>query len=194
MKTKPPEEGVNNVDSDGKKRQIHFFSIDNELVYWNFFLDFGPLNLGQLYRFCTKLNQKLASLPDDIICFYSSNAAAKRANAVCLICCWQMLFLKRSPEEAIHGFCVTTKNTTPVGQSSSSPPRSRRANAAISPLPPFHDASPCACTYELTVLDCLKGLAKARDHNFFSFDTFDVEEYEHFEQVEVSVKLVLSRA
>ena len=37
----------------------HFFSIDNELVYWNFYLDFGPLNLGQLYRFCMKLNDKL---------------------------------------------------------------------------------------------------------------------------------------
>lgn len=25
----------------------HFFTIDDTLVYWNFFLDFGPLNLGQ---------------------------------------------------------------------------------------------------------------------------------------------------
>ena len=30
----------------------HFFCIDAELIYWNFFLDFGPLNLAQLYRFC----------------------------------------------------------------------------------------------------------------------------------------------
>ena len=37
----------------------HWFSIDDALVYWNFFLDFGPLNLGQLYRFCALLNQKL---------------------------------------------------------------------------------------------------------------------------------------
>ena len=34
-----------------KKKKIHYFSIDNELIYWNFFLDYGPLNLGQLHRF-----------------------------------------------------------------------------------------------------------------------------------------------
>ena len=52
------------------------------------------------------------------------------------------------------------------------------------PFPPFHDASPCACTFDLTVLDCLRGLAKAMKFNFFDSENFDVEEYEHFEQVE----------
>ena len=51
-------------------------------------------------------------------------------------------------------------------------------------FPPFHDASPCVCTYNLTIFDCLKGLEKARMYNFFNFDNFNVEEYEHFEQVE----------
>ena len=53
-------------------------------------------------------------------------------------------------------------------------------------IPPFHDASPCECTYNLTILDCLRGLAKARMYNFFNFDNFDIKEYEWFEQVEVS--------
>ena len=52
-------------------------------------------------------------------------------------------------------------------------------------VPPWHDASPCACTYELTILDCLRALVKAKEHKFFDFETFDVEEYEHYEQVEV---------
>jgi cell division cycle 14 len=52
------------------------------------------------------------------------------------------------------------------------------------PFPPFHDASPCVCTYTLTVFDCLKAIAKAREHDFFNFETFDVDEYEHFEKVE----------
>ena len=34
-------------------------------------------------------------------------------------------------------------------------------------------------------MDCLRGLAKARLYGFFDFATFDVNEYEHFEQVEV---------
>jgi hypothetical protein len=38
----------------------------------------------------------------------------------------------------------------------------------------------------LTVRDCLDGLVQAIRHGFFDLDTFNVEEYEHFEQVEVS--------
>lgn len=37
----------------------HYFSIDDELVYENFYADFGPLNLAMLYRYCQKLNKKL---------------------------------------------------------------------------------------------------------------------------------------
>jgi len=39
----------------------------------------------------------------------------------------------------------------------------------LNPLPPFHDASPIACTYDLTVYDCLQGLDKAREFGFFKF-------------------------
>ena len=190
LKGRPSADVSFRRDADGNKKQIHYFCIDSELVYWNFFLDFGPLNLGQLYRFCVKLNQKLVTLPNHLVCFYCSTAPAKRANAVCLICCWQVLYLNRSPEEAFNGFRVASSvpfpNVSDIANASV-PPRSTRANPTISPLPSFHDASPCACTYELTVLDCLRGLAKARSYGFFDFDNFDVEEYEHFEQVEVSI-------
>lgn len=188
LKGRPSPDACVRRDSDGKKRQIHYFCIDHELVYWNFFLDFGPLNLGQLYRFCTKLNQKLVNLQNHIICFYCSNTPAKRANAVCLICCWQLLYLNRSPEEALNGFRVALASTAqfpfPDAENASAPPLSKRANPTISPLPVFHDASPCACNYQLTILDCLRGLAKAHSYGFFDFDNFDVQEYEHFEQVE----------
>lgn len=146
----------------------------------------------------------MVSLPtNQIICFYSGNTPAKRANAICLICCWQVLYLGRSPEEAIAGFQpppssnsaaaaekkINTSNNNINNNNSSLRPLSLRNNPTISPLPPFHDASPCPCTYELTVLDCLKGLAKARSHGFFDFEDFDVDEYEHFEQVEVRNRL-----
>jgi len=60
-----------------------YFCIDNELVYWNLFLNFGPLNLGQLYRFCTILNGKLSSEKHKkkVIYFYSGTHGHKRANA-----------------------------------------------------------------------------------------------------------------
>jgi cell division cycle 14 len=55
----------------------HYFSTDNTLVYWNFFLDYGPLNLGQTYRFCQLLGQKLIdpALRGKKIYYYCSNVS-----------------------------------------------------------------------------------------------------------------------
>ena len=159
--------------------------MDNELVYWNFFLDFGPLNLGQLVRFSNKLNEKLQKFP--VVCFYSSAVPAKRANAIFLICAWQMLYLGRSPEQAYRGFENPPHH---LKKNSSMPPVSQSQGAVtIAPLPPWHDASPCACTYDLNVFDCLQGMAKALTHGFWDLETFDVDEYEYFEQVEVRAVL-----
>lgn len=187
-----------------QKKQIHFFCVDNELVYWNFFLDFGPLNLGQLTRFCKKVNDKLRKFP--AVCFYSNIDNAKRANAIFLICAWQMLYLDRSPEQAYAGFDryvaqelairnnkgkSSSRHSGSSVEDASQPPVSNSQGApTIAPLPDFHDASPCQCTYDLTVLDCLQGFAKARMHGFFELESFDVEEYEYFEQVEVRVMSV----
>jgi cell division cycle 14 len=177
---------------------LHYFQIDAELLYWNFFLDFGPLNLGQLHRFSTKLNALLALDLDEgesstTIVFYSSVDPNKRANAKYLIAAWQMLYLDRTPEEALRGFCLRSSSSseTPKQQShnSSSPPLMMGSSSSVittSTVPPFHDASPGVCTYDLTVMDCLRGLAKARLYGFFDFNDFNVQEYEHFEQVEVS--------
>ncbi|XP_051852725.1 dual specificity protein phosphatase CDC14B isoform X4 [Antechinus flavipes] len=38
---------------------IHYFSVDDEFEYENFFADFGPLNLAMVYRYCCKINKKL---------------------------------------------------------------------------------------------------------------------------------------
>ena len=159
--------------------------MDDDLVYWNFFLDFGPLNLGQLYRFTVRLNDLLRQVQQQqeksggksrpvTILFYSSSEPAKRTNAIYLICAWQLLELKRSPEQAFYGFSFPASsineetNALPDNKKFSSyskPPQSPLTSvgqATIAPLPPFHDASPCACTYELTLLHCLQGLQKAK--------------------------------
>jgi hypothetical protein len=140
---------------------------------------------------------------------YSSTLNSKRANAIFLACAWQVLELNRSPEEAFRGFAIndhnsnvnandiaTAKNTAALinnksnrSMSSSNPPilpLSSIGKQTIADLPPFHDASPYRCTYELTLMDCLSALVKARQFDFFDWgDKFDVKEYEHFEQVEV---------
>lgn len=143
--------------------QRHFFSIDSELVYWNFFLDFGPLNFGQLYRFCALLNSKLADqrLKDKVIYFFSGTHPHRRANAAFLISAWKILYHDKTPEEAFRPFKSSTMT-----------------------FPAWHDATPTICAFNLTILDTLKGLYKAKECRFFDLSRFNIDEYETYEQVE----------
>ncbi|XP_071799656.1 dual specificity protein phosphatase CDC14A-like isoform X2 [Asterias amurensis] len=142
----------------------HYFNVGEELVYENFYADFGPLNLGQLYRYCCKVNKKLKSfsLAKKKIVHYTTFDAKKRANAAYLVGAYSVIYLKKTPEEAYRPLVCGTNP----------------------PYLAFRDASYGACTYNLTLLDCLKATDKAIIHNFLNFETFDVEEYEHYERVE----------
>eukprot|EP00794_Sanderia_malayensis_P008120 gene8120-8990_t len=142
----------------------HYFCVDDELVYENFYADFGPLNLAMLYRYCNKLNKKLKSysLSKKKIVHYTSYDSRKRANAAFLIGAYAIIYLGWKPEDA-HRPLVSGCNP---------------------PYLPFRDASFGNCTYNLTILDCFNGLQKALSYEFFNFSTFDVEEYEHYEKVE----------
>lgn len=243
---------VKDPRNPARKVNLKCFCIDDELVYWNFFKDFGPLNLGQLFRFTAQLNRLLQqqqqqerklkqqkqfqnypsedSSPPAIL-FWSSTNPSKRANAIYLICAWQVLELRRTPEQALHGFFGWQQESDQLAFARTSSRRRRRhqrhkakedysegdeeteeeeeevkaiptsgalaggswppqqpltgiGKATVAPLPPFHDASPIPCTYDLTIRHCLEGLVQAKYHGFFDFSTFDVDEYEHFEQVE----------
>ena len=91
------------------------------------------------------------------------------------------------PQQGATG--LTEQDLIHAANSRSLPPISQSQGAVtIAPLPPFHDASPVACTYELSVMDCLEGMVKAMQLGFWSLDDFDLDEYEHFEQVEVSLE------
>lgn len=65
----------------------HYFSIDNELVYENFYADFGPLNLAMLYRYCQKVNKKLKgiALSKKKLVHYTTMESEKRVNAAFLV-------------------------------------------------------------------------------------------------------------
>jgi len=145
------------------------FCVDEELVYWNFFLDFGPLNLGQLYRFCLLVNRKIGTklMPRPVnrpLLLYAGPSRQKQTNAVYLLLSYLLLYHDKSVQE----LCFEHKSLSALCESCLS----------------FHDASQGICTYNLTVVDCLRGLRRARELRFFDFDRFDVLEYEHFESVE----------
>ncbi|XP_063224215.1 dual specificity protein phosphatase CDC14AB-like [Bacillus rossius redtenbacheri] len=142
----------------------HYFCIDEEFVYENFYADFGPLNLAMLYRYCQKLNKKLRSfaLAKKKIVHYTGMDGQKRVNAAFLIASYAIIYLKRTPEEAYRPLIGST-----------SPP-----------FLPFRDASVGISVYHITLLDCLHAVYKALNLGFFNFEDFDVDEYEYYERVE----------
>ena len=88
-----------------------------------------------------------------------------KANACVLMGTYQILYLDASPQEAYQSV------------------------SSFGPFLPYRDASCGASTFNLTVADCLKGIHKAKAVNFLDFQlrdksTFNLNEYEFYEQVE----------
>jgi len=142
---------------------FHYFCIDSELVYEPFYQDFGPLNLSCTYKYSRLLKQLLddPALKDKKIVHYCSQDAKKRPNAAYLIGAFQVMMLRRPAEVAYKPF----NNIKP-------------------PFMPFRDATMSICTYQCTVLDCLKGLEYAMRIKWFDPATFDCNAYDYYERVE----------
>ncbi|KAM8716171.1 hypothetical protein ACLKA7_003110 [Drosophila subpalustris] len=142
----------------------HYFNIDEEFVYENFYNDFGPLNLCILYRYCMKLNTKLSakSHANKKIVHYTSMNPAKRLNAAYLIGSYAIIYLNKTPEEA-HKLLVA---------------------GDIPAYTRFCDASYGPSSFKISLLDCLNAIHKGLQAGFFNFNDFDAEEYEYFERVE----------
>ncbi|XP_021960883.1 dual specificity protein phosphatase CDC14C isoform X3 [Folsomia candida] len=142
----------------------HYFTIDDEFIYENFNSDFGPLNLAMLYRYCQKLNAKLAatSLARKRLIHYASADPQKRVNAAFLVGAYSIIYCEKSADEAYRSLLG------PNGP----------------PFVSFRDASFGAASFYLTLLDVFNALHKAMKNKFFDFRDFDVEEYEYYERVE----------
>lgn len=141
----------------------HYFSIDHELVYEPFFADFGPLSLSMVYRYCKSLEAKLTepALMEKRIIHYCGHDPKKRANAAFLVSAFMVVVVGRTAEAAHEPF-----------------------RALYPPFLPFRDATSGSCSFQLTVLDCLRGLEESIRHRWFDFRRFDCESYEFFEKVE----------
>ncbi|KAM4810282.1 dual specificity protein phosphatase CDC14B isoform 2-T2 [Rhinophrynus dorsalis] len=141
----------------------HYFSIDDELIYENFYADFGPLNLAMLYKYCNKLNRKIKSfsLAKKKIVHYTCGDEKKQANAAFLIGSYAIMYLNKLPVDMFR--LLQAGNTNYL---------------------PFRDASFGTCSFHLTLLDCFQAVHKAVQYELLDFKAFDVEEYQHYERAE----------
>ncbi|XP_032523729.2 dual specificity protein phosphatase CDC14B-like isoform X2 [Danaus plexippus] len=142
--------------------ETHYFCIDNELIYENYYSDFGPLNLGCVYKYCKILNEKLKQyLNKQCIVHYTSMDPKKKANAAFLMGSYGVLYLSLPPKDAlepllVHGQCYR----------------------------PFQDATQGDSNYTITIMDCLQSLSRARDLGFFDFQDFNYQEYERLDKIQ----------
>ena len=138
------------------RSKAFYFCIDNDLVYEPFFADFGPLDICKVHLFVKELERLLANeaYRTHKIYHFSVDEIDKKANAALLMCCFLMISLKKSAEEAWKLFAPYHLK-----------------------IVPFRDATMGACNYKCTIFDCLKGLEAALELGWYNFKTFDVSEY-----------------
>lgn len=144
------------------RKDVHSFNIDKELVYENFYNDFGPLNLSMLYRYCVKVQRKLSSAKKfhKKIVHVCGTDGRHRVNSAYLMGSFQVLSLQRTAEEAIAS--LETKIDYIA----------------------FRDAALGPNTYPLTLRSCLCAVEKAFKLKWLDFATFSCDEYEFYERVE----------
>uniref|UniRef100_A0A182W4H2 protein-tyrosine-phosphatase n=1 Tax=Anopheles minimus TaxID=112268 RepID=A0A182W4H2_9DIPT len=143
---------------------FYYFSTDEQLLYANFYQDFGPLNLAKLYRYCHFLNNALQqeARTSKTFIHYTRKDPKKILNACFLVGSYCIIYLRFNVQTAMKALAPILKH----------------ANGAK-----YCDASINDLAY-LSLKDCLSGVLKGMQRNFFNFEDFNVNDYEYYECVE----------
>ncbi|CCC67462.1 hypothetical protein NCAS_0A09040 [Naumovozyma castellii] len=143
--------------------EVIFFTVEDTLFYNSFHLDFGPLNIGHLYRFAVIFHEILndPNNSDKAVVFYSSASTRQRANTACLLCCYMILVQGWTPHQVLQ----------PLAQ-------------VDPPFMPFRDAGYSNADFEITIQDVVYGVWRAKEKKLIDLHTFNLESYEKYEHVE----------
>lgn len=155
---------LNSTSMPRNTSRSHYFSVDRALVYEPFFHDFGPLHLGHTYRYCKMLDDKLKDpkLAGSRLIHCCSASPKKRTNAAYLICAYMVVVHRQSADIAFEPF-----------------------NYVYPALLGYRDATATQqVLFELSVLDCLRGLEASIRAKLFDWERFNAESYEFFSKVE----------
>uniref|UniRef100_A0A060THY7 Tyrosine-protein phosphatase CDC14 n=1 Tax=Blastobotrys adeninivorans TaxID=409370 RepID=A0A060THY7_BLAAD len=154
--------GAFNYPPQDTETTVHF-TIDDALPYNSFHHDFGPLNIGHLYRFAVTLHEVLADEDNQnkAVVLYSHTDPRSRANAACILCCYMILVQSWPPHLVL----------APIAQ-------------ADPPFMPFRDAGYAPADFGLSIQDIVYGLWRAKEHQLIDLKSFNLEEYELYERVD----------
>ena len=135
---------------------------DKKYHYQPFFSDFGPPDLGAVFRFCDEIATLLQSTePTQRIVHCVADTPTARSNGAFLTAAYTVLRLAWSPRQAFAPLL-----------------------GIYPPIVPFRDASYGLNTYTITVLDCLNTLNRAISQKLLSTTTFDHQSYLHYSRIE----------
>ncbi|KAK6332878.1 cell division control protein 14 [Orbilia brochopaga] len=161
--SKLPRGKISSASTPSKTRGPIFFTCDDRLFYNKFHMDFGPFNIGHLYRFAVCLHDYMSARENKNrqIVFWSRSDPKSRANAACLVTAYLVLCQDWAPHAAL----------APIAQ-------------LDPPLMPFRDAGYSQADYMISVQDVLYGIFRAKENRLLSLKYFDVDAYERFERVD----------
>ena len=149
-------DGVPTTDLDAV-----YFCLDTAIQYHSFCDDFGPMNLGAIYRFCLLVDKQLHDFPGAScrLCATRSDHSAT-TNVVFLLGAYMIMRCGCSMSEV-------AKALGPLEQR----------------LLTFRDVSSGPQNFHLSVHDCLQGLLRGKSLGWVDFaeDGFDLEEYEELD-------------
>ncbi|KAL4402017.1 cell division control protein 14 [Malassezia pachydermatis] len=149
------------LPADARPGKLQWFCIDEDLVYLSFSNDWGPLNIAMFYRFCVHVHQMLID-PETQgmhLVLYTTTHPHHKANAALLCALYAMTIDHLTPADAFYPYSEME-------------------------FMPFRDAGYGRADYSLTIQDILYGMRRALDHGLLDLTTFDLESYEHYEQVQ----------
>lgn len=141
--------------------RLFWFCVDEDLVYLSFSKDWGPLNVAMFYRFCVHVHQMLLDpeMADYHLVLYTTTHPHHKANAALLCALYSMTIDHICPADAFYPFSELE-------------------------FMPFRDAGYGRADFCLSIQDVLYGVNRAIDEQLLDLTTFDLEEYEHYEQVQ----------
>jgi cell division cycle 14 len=134
---------------------------DKKYSYQPFFSDFGPPDLGAIFRFCDEIYNTMIQYPKQRIVHCVANNSNAKSSGSLLTAAYTIIKLAWSPRQAF----VPLLGIYP-------------------PIAPFRDASYGLNNFTITVLDCLKSIYKVIHKNILIPNTFDHESYLFYSRIE----------
>lgn len=135
-------------------------AVSSECVYDSFCDDFGPMNLGMIYKFCAILDTQLECSSQKRVALCIEPESHSITNAVFLMGSYMMIRHDIPPLELTSHFaCFEGK------------------------LLSYRDVSPGEQNFHLLLQDCWQGIWRAREIGWVDFgpNGFNYEEYAHYD-------------